>query len=133
MQRSRTFLILMLLTIIIATGRAEAGETKLPQRQLAPLTDARVMAAPFPIEIMGDLGGLEIAVEAGHTGIDAYVKLTSSHDAPVRCNVLFRNGPESRQRSAQLAPHKPRMVVGGLRRKVLRLRVSLTCDPDSRT
>lgn len=131
MCRPHTLLILLLLTITDAIAQSESGETQSTQRQVAPLTDARVMPAPFPIEIMGDLGGLEIDVEAGYTGVDAYVKLISSHDTPVRCNVLFRNGPESRQRSAQLTPQQPRMVVGGLRRKVLRLRVSLTCSQDS--
>lgn len=131
MYRSHTFLILMLLTITDAIGQTESGATQPTQRQLAPLTDARVMPAPFPIEIMGDLGGLEIAVEAGYTGVDAYVRLLSSHDTPVRCNVLFRNGPESRRRSTRLTAHQARTVVGGLRRKVVRLRISLTCDPDS--
>lgn len=131
MHRSRVFLMLMLLTITDAIGQSESGEMQPTQRQPEPLTDARIMPAPFPIEILGDLGGLEIEVEAGYTGADAYVKLISSHDTPVRCDVLFKNGPESRKRRAQLAPQKPRMVVGGLRRKVVRLRVSLTCHPDS--
>lgn len=112
----------MILMLALLPTAGAVGQPKLDEAQsapqLAPLANARILPSPFPIEIVGDLGGLDIAVEAGGTGVDAYVRLVSNHITSVRCNVLFRNGPESRQRRVQLAPQQPRMVTGGLRRSV---------------
>ena len=78
---------------------------------------------------MGDLGGLEVTVEVGSTGVDAYAKLANHHASPVRCDVLFKSGPESRRRSARLAPENSRLFVGGLMREVIKLKVSVVCSP----
>ncbi len=131
MRRSRILVILLLVAITDAVGQSASEETQAPQQRPAPLTDARIMPAHFPIEVAGDLAGLDIAVEAGSAGDDAYLKLTNNQDTAVRCSVQFRNGPESRQRRARLAPQATGMVTGGLRRRVVRLRITLTCGPAS--
>lgn len=128
MRLKRTLLIVVLLYLPTASAQVLPVAQQSDQ-ELAPLTDATIMPAPYAIEVYGNLGGLDIAVEAGSTVGDAYVKLVSHHDAPVRCDVLFKSGPESRPRGATLAPEAERLIVGGLRREVVRLRIGVTCKP----
>jgi len=92
-----------------------------------PITDAVIQPAPFPIEVRGDLGDLDIAIEAGFTGSDAYLKLHNRAPRAVTCETVFINGPESVRRSRNIAVDDTAMLLPGLRRKVVRLRIHIVC------
>lgn len=94
---------------------------------LAPLEDATVMPAPFPIRVMGDLGGLKIAVEAGYTGADAYARLTNEDQVRATCQLHFRAGSDNRRRRQRLDVGQQALVVAGLRRRIVNLRLHVTC------
>jgi len=116
----RAVFVLLLFSVAAPVAAADKKPLKL-------ITDAVIQPAPFPIEVRGDLGDLDIAIEAGYTGIDAYLKLHNRGSRAATCETEFVNGPESVRRSRDIAAEETAILLPGLRRKVVRLRIQVHC------
>lgn len=109
---------------------AQAGEanTQPAGEALAPLEGATIMPSPFPIRVLGDLGGLKIAVEAGYTGADAYARLSNEDQVQATCKLHFRAGSDNRRRRQRLDVGQQALVVAGLRRHIVSLQLQVICE-----
>lgn len=83
----------------------------------------------FPIETTLDVGDLQVTAEATSGGPMVVVSLNNRDTRPARCLVVLRNGPETRRRRTDLPAGERRDVSQSLRREVVRLRITVTCEP----
>jgi hypothetical protein len=125
-------LCLLLLTPLcgVTMSHAQPGEGggQPDELSMPALKDATIMPSPFPIAVMGRLDGLKIAVEAGYTGADAYARLNNEGQVPATCAVHFRAGSDTRRRRRQLDAGQQALIVAGIRRRIVTLRVYVSCS-----
>ncbi len=125
MRRGSIVAVLALTATTVFAQRENPAET--PTTETATLPAATIMPAPFPIEVTADVAGLAIAAQAGYTGVDAYLKLKNLSDTAVRCEAVFKNGPESSKRVKHINPAESAMLIGGTKRVIVALRIAVTC------
>lgn len=92
-----------------------------------------VMAmANYPIEVSEDLTGTEVTYDVQNINYNMGGLLLRNHGAvPVRCQALFRNGPEApRTRKVLVQPHTQTHLTAKFTREILRLRVDLKCEDE---
>jgi hypothetical protein len=86
-------------------------------------------AAAFPVDLEVDAGELRIGTIVHSDGHIAVVRVTNDEDVTVRCDAVFRNGPEvGRERNAIIEPSASAALSWTPRREVVRLRIELTCQ-----
>lgn len=87
-------------------------------------------AAAFPTDIEIDAGTLDVTAAVHADGRLAIVEVINRERFAVRCNAVFRNGPEvSRARRTIVAAEDTGTLTWTPRREVVRLRVELRCVP----
>lgn len=88
-------------------------------------------AFAYPIDVDKQLNGLSIDYTAFDTDYDlGAITLNNYGDVEADCTVVFRNGPESpRTRRAVLAPKQSVDLSAKFNRKIIKLRIGLTCKP----
>ena len=90
-----------------------------------------VAAMAFPTDLELDVGGLNVEALTHIDGRVALVRVSNHESCAVRCEAVFRNGPEiSRARRAVIDPADTAVLSWTPRREVVRLRVELSCAPD---
>lgn len=95
---------------------------------LLALLPLSVMAA-YPIEVKKDLGeGIKLDTTAYDTDYDrSTITLNNYGDVAARCRVVFRNGPETRTRSVNVAAKQSLDVTSRFSRQILKMRVEVDC------
>jgi hypothetical protein len=84
----------------------------------------------FPTDLEVSANDLAIAAQVHTDGRNAIVNVSNSEDFAVRCDALFRNGPEmGRVRRAIIEPGESAPLSWTPRREVVRLRIELECRP----
>jgi hypothetical protein len=84
----------------------------------------------FPTDLEISAGDLAIQAVVHTDGRNAIVNVSNSEDFAVRCDALFRNGPEmGRVRRAIIEPGDSAPLSWTPRREVVRLRIELECVP----
>ena len=98
----------------------------------AVLVLAAGTALAFAVELEFDPGGLDVLAEAYSDGRLALVRVANGEDFALRCQAVFRNGPEiARTRQAIVAPGESATLSWAPNRNVVRLRIQLQCaGPD---
>jgi hypothetical protein len=87
-------------------------------------------AAAYPTDLEVDVGSLEVTAQVISDGRLAVVRVTNREEFAVRCDAVFRNGPEiGRTRRAIIEPADTGALTWMPRREVVRLRVELSCEP----
>lgn len=87
-------------------------------------------AMAFPTDLELDLDGLNVEALTHVDGRVALVRISNYESFAVRCEAVFRNGPEiSRARRAVIDPTDTAVLSWTPRREVVRLRVELSCKP----
>lgn len=89
------------------------------------------VAATYPIEVEQKLNDTEVSVTPQAIDRDMSALLLYNYGAsPVSCTAVFRNGPESpRTRRAVIAAGEQVPMTVKFKRDVIRLRATLTCEP----
>ncbi len=106
------------------------------QRLLKPccLVAGLVLLTPaamaFPFEVEERLNGTLINIQTFDLGENmAAVSLTNSSEQAVRCKLRFKAGPQTRARSALVAPGQQANLTASFSNKVIRMRVLVDCKP----
>ncbi|MFU8894914.1 MAG: 3-phosphoglycerate kinase [Gammaproteobacteria bacterium] len=87
-------------------------------------------AMAFPTDLELDVDGLNVQALTHIDGRVAGVRVSNHERFAVRCEAVFRNGPEiSRARRAVIDPDDTALLSWTPRREVVRLRVELSCRP----
>lgn len=87
-------------------------------------------AAAYPTDLEVDAGSVKITAKVISDGRLAVVHVTNLEGFAVRCDAVFRNGPElGRARRAIIEPAETGALTWMPRREVVRLRVELSCEP----
>lgn len=87
-------------------------------------------AAAHPVDLETDAGSLNIAAVVHTDGRVTAVRVTNNDTMVIRCEAVFRNGPEvGRARRAIIEPGGSAALSWTPRRTVVRLRVELRCEP----
>jgi hypothetical protein len=88
-----------------------------------------VPALAYPVDLEFERNGLDVAAVLDQVGAQTIVRLTNGESFPVRCEAVFRNGPEqSRSRRAVLEPGDTRPLTFTPNRTVVRMRVEVWCE-----
>ncbi len=83
----------------------------------------------WPVDLNLETNGLEITAQVDQIGDSAVVRLTNYATVTVRCELVFRNGPETpRTRQVVLEPGDARPVSYRPQRTVVRLRIEGWCE-----
>lgn len=83
----------------------------------------------FPIDLEVHADHLAIATQVHTDGRTAIVNVINRENFAVRCDALFRNGPEiGRVRRAIIEPGDSAPLPWTPRREVVRLRIELQCE-----
>jgi len=86
-------------------------------------------ALAFAVELDFEPGGLDVVAEAYSDGRLALVRVSNGEDFALRCQAVFRNGPEiGRGRQAIVAAGEAATLSWAPKRTVVRLRIELHCD-----
>ncbi len=93
---------------------------------LLPLT-----AFAYPTELNKQLNGAEVSATVEDIDSDiGSVMLYNYGQAPATCKAVIRNGPEApRTRKAELKAGESTNLTEKFGRKIIKLRVDLTCKP----
>jgi hypothetical protein len=84
----------------------------------------------FPIDLDLYAGGNNVATRVHSDGRVAIIEVVNNEAFALRCEALFRNGPErGRTRRAIVAPGASASLTWTPRRNVVRLRAELYCEP----
>lgn len=95
---------------------------------LAALLLAGGNAFAFPVELEFDPGELDVAAEVHSDGRLALVRVVNSEEFALRCQAVFRNGPEiARTRQAIVAAGDRATLSWAPNRRVVRMRIELQC------
>jgi len=95
----------------------------------AVLVLAAGTALAFAVELEFDPGGLDVLAEAYSDGRLALVRVSNGEDFALRCQAVFRNGPEmGRARQVIVAASDQATLSWAPKRTVVRLRVELHCE-----
>src|SRR5690606_17147232 len=98
---------------------------------LFALLPLAAVAATYPVELEQQLNGAEI--NATPEAIDrdlAGLLLLNYGQTPAVCTAVFRNGPEApRTRRVELQAGERKALTSKFKRDVIRLRITLTCEP----
>ena len=95
----------------------------------AVLVLAAGTALAFAVELEFDPGGLDVLAEAYSDGRLALVRVANGEDFALRCQAVFRNGPEmGRTRQVIVAASDQATLSWAPKRTVVRLRVALHCE-----
>jgi hypothetical protein len=85
-------------------------------------------AAAYPADLEVDAGTLSVAATVLTDGRLAVVQVSNGEAFAVRCDAVFRNGPEvGRVRRAIIEPEDTGALTWMPRREVVRLRIELSC------
>lgn len=96
---------------------------------MAALLLAAGNALAFAVELDFDPGDLDVVAEALSDGRLALVRVNNGEEFALRCEAVFRNGPEiARGRHAIVAPGGQATLSWSPNRTVVRLRIQLRCD-----
>ncbi len=100
---------------------------------LLALLPLAAFAATYPVEVDKSLNGSEIGVTTETIDRDLAGLLLYNYGAtPATCTGVFSNGPEpARTRRAQIQPGERIPMTVKFKRDIIRLRVKLTCEPQS--
>ncbi|MEJ2514452.1 MAG: 3-phosphoglycerate kinase [Gammaproteobacteria bacterium] len=83
----------------------------------------------WPVDLDLETNGLEVTAQVDQIGDSAVVRLTSYATVTVRCELVFRNGPETpRTRQVVLEPGETRPVNHRPQRSVVRLKIEAWCE-----
>ncbi|ERO61713.1 3-phosphoglycerate kinase [Pseudomonas piscis] len=84
----------------------------------------------YPIDVDKQLNGLGIDYTAYDTDEDiGSIQLNNYGKTDATCTVVFRNGPESpRTRRVEVAAGQSRNVTAKFNRKIIKLRLDLSCQ-----
>lgn len=105
-------------------------KTMLAALALALAWSAAALAYPVDMDFEGN--GLDVLAEVDRIGEQTIVRLTNGESFRVRCEAVFRNGPEqSRARRVVLGPGESRPLVFAPQRAVVRMRVSVWCESEA--
>jgi len=86
-------------------------------------------ALAYAVEMEVERNGLDIFAEIDQVGVQTIVRVRNGESFPVRCEAVFRNGPEmSRARRATVEPGATRPFTFVPKRDVVRLRVEVWCE-----
>ena len=86
-------------------------------------------ALAYPVEMQVERNGLDIFAEVDQVGVQTIVRVRNGESFAVRCEAVFRNGPEmSRSRRATLESGETLPFTFVPRRTVVRLRVEVWCE-----
>lgn len=93
---------------------------------LLPLT-----AVAYPLEMNKQMNGAEVSATAEDIDSDiGSVMLYNYGQRAAKCKAIFRNGPDApRTRKIDLAPGQNSNLTVKFARKVIKLRIDLTCNP----
>lgn len=93
---------------------------------LLPLT-----AMAYPIEVEKQFDGVKVDYTAHDVFHDiGSITINNYGDVDARCSVIFRNGPEApRTRRVQVAAGKSVDVTSKFNRSIIKLRITLSCQP----
>ena len=95
---------------------------------LAALLLAAGNAFAFPVELEFDPGGLDVVAAAHSDGRLALVRVVNGEEFALRCEAVFRNGPEiARTRQAIVAAGGQATLSWAPNRRVVRLRIEVQC------
>lgn len=87
-------------------------------------------ATAYPTDLEVDAGVLNVGTAVLSDGRLAVVRVTNQEPFAVRCDAVFRNGPEvGRVRRVIIQPAETGALTWTPRREVVRLRVELKCEP----
>jgi hypothetical protein len=87
-------------------------------------------AAAYPTDLEVDADSLNLTATVISDGRLAVVRVANHEGFAVRCDAVFRNGPElGRVRRAIIEPADTGALTWMPRREVVRLRVELSCQP----
>jgi hypothetical protein len=87
-------------------------------------------ASAFPTDLEVSADGLAIEAVVHTDGRNAIVNVSNREDFALRCDALFRNGPEKgRVRRAIIEAGDSAPLSWTPRRQVVRLRIELQCVP----
>lgn len=93
------------------------------------LLAASATALAYPVEMDFERNGLDVHAEVSQVGEQTIVMLTNGEGFPVRCEAVFRNGPEqSRARRVVLEAGDSRPLNFSPQRSVVRMRVEVWCE-----
>jgi hypothetical protein len=88
-----------------------------------------VPALAYPVDLEFERNGLDVMAMVDQVGAQTIVRVTNGEAFPVRCEAIFRNGPEqSRARRAVLQPGDTRPFAFAPNRTVVRMRVQVWCE-----
>ncbi|NBF04334.1 3-phosphoglycerate kinase [Pseudomonas sp. Fl5BN2] len=84
----------------------------------------------YPIDVEKQLNGTSIDYTAYDTDEDiGSIQLNNFGNTDAVCSVVFRNGPEApRTRKVEVAAGKSKNVTAKFNRKIIRLRLELSCQ-----
>jgi hypothetical protein len=100
---------------------------------MAALLLAAGNALAFAVELEFDPAGLDVVAEAHSDGRLALVRVVNGEDFALRCEAVFRNGPEiARTRRAIVAAGESAALSWAPNRRVVRLRIELQCARHNR-
>lgn len=95
---------------------------------LAALLLAAGNAFAFAVELEFDPGELDVVAEALSDGRLALVRVVNGEEFALRCQAVFRNGPEiARTRQAIVAAGDRATLSWAPNRRVVRMRIELHC------
>jgi hypothetical protein len=86
-------------------------------------------ALAYAVEMDVERNGLDIFTEIDQVGVQTIVRVRNGENFPIRCEAVFRNGPEmSRGRRATLEAGETLPFTFVPKREVVRLRVEVWCE-----
>jgi hypothetical protein len=85
--------------------------------------------AAYPIDVTMLSEGLQVEAHSWQLGDGAMLEIVNGEPLAVRCDVLFRNGPERRLRKVIVEPAARQVVRFTPTRDVVRIRINIECRP----
>ncbi|AHL76504.1 3-phosphoglycerate kinase [Stutzerimonas stutzeri] len=91
------------------------------------------LAVSYPVEVEQELNGAEVLATTETIDRDmGGLMLQNFGERAVDCTAVFRNGPEApRTRHTVLKAGERKPLVAKFKRDVIRLRIKLTCEPQT--
>lgn len=89
-------------------------------------------ASAYPADITVEAGELKLDARLHTDGHFAIVQVSNLDEVTIRCEAEFTSGPErGRARRAIIAPGDSAALRWNPRREVVRLRITLRCEPQA--
>ncbi|NBA97814.1 3-phosphoglycerate kinase [Pseudomonas sp. R5(2019)] len=90
-----------------------------------------LVAYAYPIDVDKQLDGVKLDYTTYDTDYDiGSITLNNYGQVAADCKVVFKNGPEApRTRRVQVAAGKSADVTAKFNRKIIKLRIDLSCKP----